>query len=349
MPLRRTRRRNRGIVLLLVMLILMVLSVVVLQLAFSAGVAQRAASNLSRDLQNMKALTSGLSIARLMIKADIEGDLAEAPTPPLDHLGESMMQDIAPYRFNDGGTDATSLYIKIEDEEGKYYLPALIDANGVVVDDEKERLTRMLEYAGIGDPDTPDRIVAALDKDDKNAFDKEVPNRKLYTLKELLGVPGITDEMYYGKTVAGEKQYGLADILSLYGSGKVNINTAPKPVLMSLSTSIGASDVDGIVTARESSDDEGNPEVFQNTSFESLSRSGMTEETYATISARIAVRSSWFRSRMLARTGSVQRWGSAVIQRVQASTKLVLWEDDLRFAPDPEELKTQEDAIATPK
>ena len=55
------------------------------------------------------------------------------------------------------------------------------------------------------------------------------------------------------------------------------------------------------------------------------------------------------RARMLARTGSVQRWGSAVIQRVQASTKLALWEDDLRFAPDPEELKTQEDAAATPK
>ncbi|MEK7468734.1 MAG: type II secretion system protein GspK [Planctomycetota bacterium] len=343
MPLRR-HRRNRGIVLLLVMLILLVLSVVMLQLAFSAEVTMRAASNLNRDLTNQATLRSGLQIARLMIKADIEGDLAEAPTPPLDHLGESLMQDIAPFAMNPG-TDPTSLYLKIEDEEGKFYLPALVDANGVVVPDEKDRLARMLEYAAIGDVDTADRIAAAMDKEDKNTFDKEVPNRKLYTLKELLGVPGITDEHFYGKTVATEKQYGLADVLTLYGSGKVNLNTAPKPVLMSMSTSIGVSDVDGIVNARESADEEGNPQVFQSVSYDELSRSGMSEETHATLSGHVTVRSSWFRARMLARTGSVQRWASAVIQRINATTKLVLWEDDLRFAPDPEELKVQEEAL----
>jgi hypothetical protein len=35
-----------------------------------------------------------------------------------------------------------------------------------------------------------------------------------------------------------------------------------------------------------------------------------------------------------------------VIQRINATTKLVLWEDDLRFAPDPAELTTQEEALA---
>lgn len=344
MRLRRTRR-DSGIVLLLTMLILLVLSVVMLQLSFSAEVSHRAASNLSRDTHNRNALVSGLRIARLMIKADIEGDLAEAPTPPLDHLGESMMQDIAPFKFNDGTEgDVTELYLKIEDEEGKFYLPALVDVNGVVVPDQRDRLARMLEYAAIGDADTADRIAAAMDKEDKNALDKEVPNRKLYTLKELLGVPGINSDMFYGKTVGTEKLFGLADILSLYGTGKVNINTAPKPVLMSLSTSMGASDVDGIIAARESTDSDNNPKVFQNTSFEELGRSGMTEETYTTIAARISVRSSWFRARMLARTGSVQKWASAVIQRINASTKLALWEDDLRFAPDPEDLKKQADA-----
>ena len=338
------RRRDSGIILLLVMLILMVLSVVVLQLCFGAEVALRSASNLSRDLQNQQALRSGLSIARLMIKADIEGDLAETPTPPLDHLGEAMMLDIAPFKFNDGTDSGTSLYLKIEDEEGKYYLPALVDANGATVPEQLDRLRHMLEYAAIGNAETADRIAAAMDKEDKNAFDKDVPNRKLYTIKELLGVPEITDDMFYGKTVGTEKHFGLADILTLYGTGKVNINTAPKPVLMSLSTSIGATDVDGIVTAREATDSDNNPKVFQNTSFEEVGRSGMTEETFATISGTIAVRSNWFRARMLARSGSVRRWASAVIQRINATTKLALWEDDLRFAPDPEDLLKQQEA-----
>ena len=66
--------------------------------------------------------------------------------------------------------------------------------------------------------------------------------------------------------------------------------------------------------------------------------------TYGTIAAHISVRSRWFRARMLARTGSVPKWASAVIPRIAASTKLALWEDDLRFAPDPEDLKKQAEA-----
>ncbi|MBI2922108.1 MAG: general secretion pathway protein GspK [Planctomycetes bacterium] len=342
----RKNRRDRGVVLLLTMLVLMVLAIVVLQLSFSAQVAHRAAGNLSRDLSNQSALRAGLSIGRLYIKADIEGDLAEAPTPPLDHLGESMLVDLDPFDFNEDLEEPTKLYMKIEDEEGKFYLPALVDQNGVVVDEQLERLTEMLEFAAIGDADTARRISGAMDAEEAGAFDEGVPNRKFYTIKELLSVPGITDEDFYGKTVDDEKQPGLTDLLTLYGSGRVNVNTAPRAVLRSLSTAMKESDVDGIVNAREETDEEDNPEVFQNTSYEELSRSGMTEETYDTISGRIAVRSSWFRLKMLARTGSVQRWGSAIVQRINATTKLILWEDDLRFAPDPEDLKKQEEAAA---
>ena len=325
------------------MLVLMVLAIVVLQLAFSAQVAFRSAGNLTRDLQNQTALRSGLSIARLFIKADFEGDLAEAPTPPLDHLGEQMFVEIAPFKLNDDQTEPTTLYLKIEDEEGKFYLPALIDNDGAIVEDQLDRLTRMLEYAAIGDADTARRIASAMDKEEKGAFDEGVPNRKLYTVKELLSVPGITDEDFYGKTVNDIKEPGLADLLTLYGSGKVNVNTAPRAVLFSLSTAMKESDVDGLVSSREASDEDGNPEVFKNTSYGEISRGGMTEETYDTIAGRLAVRSSWFRARMLARTATVQRWGSAVIQRVNNTDKLVLWEDDLRFAADPEDLKKQEE------
>jgi type II secretory pathway component PulK len=345
--MRLRRRRDRGVVLLLTMLVLMVLAIVVVQLAFSAQIAHRAAGNLTRDLQNQDALRSGLSIARLYVKADFEGDLAEAPTPPLDHLGESMMVDLEPFVFNTEALEPTTLYLKIEDEERKFYLPALVDQSGAVVPEQLERLERMLEYAGIGDVDTAERIASAMDAEEAGEFDVGVPNRKFYTVKELLGVPGITDEMFHGKTVDEVKQFGLADLLTLYGGGRVNINTAPKPVLYSLSTSIKESDVDGLVSTRDAVDGEGNPEVFENTGYEEVSRGGMTEEVHSSIAGNIVVRSSFFRARMLARTGSVSRWGSAVIQRVNTVTTLVLWEDDLRFAPDPEDLKSQQESLST--
>ena len=50
------------------------------------------------------------------------------------------------------------------------------------------------------------------------------------TLEELLLVKGVTREILYGD---GRKK-GLIDFLTVFGTGKININAAPKEVLMAI-------------------------------------------------------------------------------------------------------------------
>ena len=61
------------------------------------------------------------------------------------------------------------------------------------------------------------------------------PNQPLATVDELLLVNGFTPEILYGdnadNSYAQIRPSGLADYLTVYGDGKININTAPELVL----------------------------------------------------------------------------------------------------------------------
>lgn len=52
-------------------------------------------------------------------------------------------------------------------------------------------------------------------------------------------VKGMTRELFYGTAETA----GLAQCMSVYGDGKININTAPKPVLRALTPDITDEDV----------------------------------------------------------------------------------------------------------
>ncbi|NQT06345.1 MAG: general secretion pathway protein GspK [Candidatus Omnitrophica bacterium] len=55
-------------------------------------------------------------------------------------------------------------------------------------------------------------------------------------LEEILLVKGVTDKLFYGGDrdgdgVIGKGEHGLINLLTVYGAGKININTAPREVL----------------------------------------------------------------------------------------------------------------------
>ncbi len=59
-------------------------------------------------------------------------------------------------------------------------------------------------------------------------------NGPIESIDELLLVRGVTRELFYGTTEVP----GLARFLTVYGEGKININTAPKEVLQALAPAI---------------------------------------------------------------------------------------------------------------
>ena len=59
-------------------------------------------------------------------------------------------------------------------------------------------------------------------------------NGPMESIDELLLVRGVTRELFYGTP----ERPGLARFLTVYGEGKININTAPKEVLQALAPAI---------------------------------------------------------------------------------------------------------------
>jgi general secretion pathway protein K len=59
-------------------------------------------------------------------------------------------------------------------------------------------------------------------------------NGPMESIDELLHVRGVTQELFYGTP----ERPGIARYLTVYGEGKININTAPKEVLQALAPAI---------------------------------------------------------------------------------------------------------------
>jgi len=79
-------------------------------------------------------------------------------------------------------------------------------------------------------------------------------NKKLDTIKELLLIKGMTQDVFYGDNNSSSPKYlpaGLVHCLTTYGDGKININYAPKSVLQSIADNINPNLVQTIVTYRK--------------------------------------------------------------------------------------------------
>ena len=86
-------------------------------------------------------------------------------------------------------------------------------------------------------------------------------NAPLDCLEELLLVKGITRGLFYGT----KERPGIADYLTIYGEGKININTAHPLVLRSLSDLINQEMVEEMVAYREDEENDlKNPSWYKN-------------------------------------------------------------------------------------
>ncbi len=82
-------------------------------------------------------------------------------------------------------------------------------------------------------------------------FNTEYPiKRKPMDSKHELEYLGMSKEYLTGRLLGDEFLPGLYDLTSVYSSGKININTAPKHVLMALHPSIDESLADRIISYR---------------------------------------------------------------------------------------------------
>lgn len=136
----------------------------------------------------------------------------------------------------------------IIDENGKIDVNSLVDDKGEFDENQKAIWKRLLGQSRFGlAEETINTIMYGvkdwIDKDDEltgiygaeDSFYRgrgyHTKNNVLQSLDEMLLVNGVNENIYYGD----QYKSGIRRYFTVYGGPKININTAPHPVLMALS------------------------------------------------------------------------------------------------------------------
>jgi len=231
-----------GAALILALLMITILLVFVLEAMRAMQVEGAGARHFQDGIRAEALAKSGVNLAISLLK----NDLAENE---VDHIGEPWgllpKPDALPVDLSEAGT----LEGRVEDEMGKFPINYLVDEEGKAREVYQQVLTRLLTNAPFEMEEEEARGVAMairdwLDKDDEPtgefggetdyyqglAQPYECKNGPLSSLAELQLIRGVTESLYLGT----EENPGLKDLLTVYGDGKINVNTAGPLVLQAL-------------------------------------------------------------------------------------------------------------------
>jgi len=224
--MRRPLNDERGIALLVTLLIL-VLVVALANEIFRLGARAAQTSAYGRDSIRCTLLAqAGTGAARIALREDARDN-------DYDTLDEFWSREAPPFELGDG-----VIRITVEDEERKLNLNLLVLQNGNAADENRVAEFRLLlTHLGL-DPSLADAVVDWLDNDDsprvggaESSYYEALPfpykakNDLFDSVEELRLVRGFGTEVF-------DK---VRPFVTVTSSGKVNINTAPKEVLMALS------------------------------------------------------------------------------------------------------------------
>ena len=239
----RSRIQGRGVALITAMLITALASIAAANLVWDNALdVRRTMVMLNRDQAVQVALG-----AESWIMDILRQDLQDGPT---DHLGEIWASDL-PGLPIDGG----EVFGSIEDLQGRFNINNLVDENGNVHDESLEQFRRLLNALSI-DPRFAGIAADWLDADQDAGFPDgaedpiyttllppyKTPNQTLSSVSELAALEGMDREIF---------RLLKPHVTALPGRTDINVNTATPAVLQSLDEQISVSDVEGLVSERE--------------------------------------------------------------------------------------------------
>lgn len=245
-----------GIALVTVILIISILVAAALELNRSTRADVYDAANLSDGLRLAYVAKSGFyGAAALLVNSNNPYDTLRdnwANTEALSVQSKTL--------FTNG-----YFMVNIEDEKGKIPLNRLVTGSTVNAD-IKDMLLRLLAARefDLGDrkaAEIVDAIIDWIDADNsvtglgaESSYYASLPrpyaakNAPLDCIEEMLMIKGITNELFAGT----KDKPALRQLVTIYGTGAININTAPKMVLRSLSPDITAEMADKMDEYRRS-------------------------------------------------------------------------------------------------
>ncbi|HHT9130275.1 MAG TPA: type II secretion system minor pseudopilin GspK [Candidatus Brocadiaceae bacterium] len=210
------------------------------------------------------------------------------------------------------------LTLRVEDEQAKLNPNSIISETSAKNMENYAAYSRLLKVLGLKDElagTLADWI--GINKEPKPLGGKpyeyyERTPRPFEEKKELLDS---TDEILLARGYMPEVYKRLSPFLTVYTDGRININTAPKEVIMALSSDITEKMAQGIIGYREKT-----PFITPS----DISKVGGFETTGSTLAGGITVKSSIFRIFSRGSVGEGVREVEAVVN-IQAGRTIYFW------------------------
>lgn len=224
-------RRQKGIALIIVLLVVALLSVIILEFVDQVQLQKLLASNLQNSVRSFYIAKSGVYLATRFLVDDLNSSSE-------DHLGEPWA-----YALPTLPIEGVTLKVTITDEEGKFNINRLVMGPQRLNTRLKDALSQLFTALNL-DVALVDAIIDWVDEDssqlssgaDENSAygygtriaDYLSKNAEFDTLEELRLVAGFNDQIF-----AKVEPY-----LTIWGTNKININTADPLVIQALINSI---------------------------------------------------------------------------------------------------------------
>lgn len=231
-------RAEKGFVLVLTLLITAILAAIVTEVIYSVQSGSTFAASFRDSRQALVLMEAGVDFASARIKREMEGK--SFTTLALEGAKEMI-------------TPAGALQVRVEDESGKFPVNMVLYPNGAVNEQYFSAYLRLLDILGL-DRSLSETLADWIDEDDEprpsGAERMDYYGKLAPPVRPKGAAVDSIDEMMLIKKYSPTIVKRLAPFVTPYGEGKVNINTAPKEVLMSLSDEITGAAADRIIEYR---------------------------------------------------------------------------------------------------
>lgn len=275
--------KQEGVALILALVVVALLAVVIIEFNYISRVEASIAGNRENERRAYYLAKGAINFGIYLLEMD---------DPETDSLADDWAKGLPAFPVGDA-----VLGLEISDEDGKINVNKLIEKDKL-----SSRLgkvtTRLFELFGM----EPGMFPPLLDYLSEDLISQEPFDTK----GELLEFPGVND---------------LIDFLTIYSSGKVNINTAPLHVIQSLSDKIDEELAKAVIDYRI---DRPFSEVAE------LGKvPGVTEGIVNDVKEIATVKSGFFSVKSTAEVGEARKAVEAVIERGEEGLDVVYWKSGI--------------------
>lgn len=255
---RKTGSSRRGAALIVALWTVLILSLLISGLAYEMHIEAGITSYARKRLKAQVAARGGVEYAKFLLAMSYGSNAfeeSEEEKEALRILAKNLAKGIGVtgVKVEMGGSSAT---VDILPESGRRNVnllgdedwEELLDQSGVPEEKWAELIDCFMDWTDAGDEH---RLNGAEGDDafyEDNGYAPK--NAPLDTVDELLLIKGFSREIVYGgppEDPKGEPLRGIAHLLTTFGDGKVNVNTASREVLLTLTAGNGTMMDDWVV------------------------------------------------------------------------------------------------------